>query len=302
MLNLRQLETFREVMRAGTTTGAAKALRISQPAVSNAIKQMEQQIGMTLFERVGNRLVPTPEAQEMFRDSESIFSLYHAFSHRIEGLRLAELGSLRIVATPPLVNALVPGVLKEFLHTRPGVRVSVDTRRIDGVIEAVETRSADIGFALSPPDRETVTLDHIATAQMVCGFPPGHPLEDRVAVTADDIARYPIVLYEPKSRLNLVLQRSFLRPDLHLNIVAEVRYSSIACLLAEAGLGITIVDSLTGIAGNRYNLVFRPLFPTQPVRAYAIYRKDETQKRVLKAFLSDLRRSPVVRQIQEYGL
>ncbi len=246
MLTLRQLETFREVVRARTTVGAARTLRVSQPAVSNAIRQMEAQIGFELFERVGNRLVPTPDAEEMFRDSEAIFSLYHAFTHRIESRQQSAAGNLRIVATPPLANALIPRVLKDFLATRPGVRVNMDTRRIDGVFESVETRMADVGFALGSPEREGLMREELATAQMVCAFPPGHPLESKVAISSGDLEGYPLVLYEPQSRLNLLLTRSFLTPKLRERVVAEVRYSSLACLLAEAGLGVTLVELLDG--------------------------------------------------------
>ena len=290
MLNLRQLEIFREVMRTRTTVGAAKALRVSQPAVSNAIRQMESQVGMALFERTGNRLVPTPEAEEIFRGSEAVFSLYHAFSHRIEGLRRREIGELRVLATPPLANAILPQALRTFLATRPNVRVSVDTRRVDGVIEGVETRMADIGLAVMPPDRDNIDALHIATGQMVCAFPHGHPLEEKLAVTVDDLRKHPLVVYEPKSRFNLMLQRSYFSAELHRNIVAEVRYSSLGCLLAEAGIGVTIVDSFTGMAGDRYRLSYRPLHPVQEVKAYAMVLRGERPKRLVSAFLDQMAR------------
>ncbi|WP_249200747.1 LysR family transcriptional regulator [Thetidibacter halocola] len=288
MLNLRQLEIFREVMRTRTTIGAAKALTISQPAVSNAIRQMESQVGMTLFERTGNRLVPTPEAEEIFRGSEAVFSLYHAFSHRIEGLRRREVGELRILATPPIANAILPGALRSFLGNRPDVRISIDTRRVDGVIEGVETRMADIGLAVMPPERDYIDAIHVATGQMVCAFPPGHPLEDKLAVTVDDLRKYALVVYEPKSRFNLMLQRSYFSADLHRNIVAEVRYSSLGCLLAEAGIGVTIVDSFTGMSGDRYRLSYRPLYPRQEIKAYAMVLRGEKPKRLVSAFLDEM--------------
>jgi DNA-binding transcriptional LysR family regulator len=302
LLTLRQLETFRQVVRTRTTVGAARALRVSQPAVSNAIRQMESQIGFALFERVGNRLVPTPDAQEIFRDSEAIFSLYEAFSHRIESHKRSAAGTLRLVGTPPLANALIPGALKEFLRDRPAVRVSVDTRRIDGVLESVETRMADIGFALNPPERTGLIRERIATAQMICAFPPGHPLEDRVAVTPQDLEKYPLVLFEPASRLNLLLQNNFLTDRMRANAVAEVRYSSLACQLAEAGLGVTIVDSLTGIAGARYRLSFRPLYPTQPVPICVITRATEAPRRVQEAFLKELYKSEALAALEEFHI
>ena len=301
MLSLRQLEVFREVMRTRTTVGAARALRISQPAVSNAIRQMESQIGLALFERTGNRLVPTPEADEIFRGSEAVFSLYHAFTHRIEGLRRSEAGELRIIATPPLANALLPGVLRTFLAARPGVRVSVDTRRVDGVLEGIETRTADIGFAVVPPERDTIEAAHVATGQMVCAFPPGHPLEQKLAVSVEDLLPYPLVVYEPKSRFNLMLQRSFLSNTLQQNIVAEVRYSGLGCLLAEAGIGVTIVDSFTAIAGDRYELVYRPLHPAQTVRAYALTLRGEATKRLTRALIDTIGRVEVPGDVSARG-
>lgn len=290
MLNLRQIEIFREVMLSGTTTGAAQVLRISQPAVSNAVRQIESQVGMMLFQRAGNRLIPTPEAVEMFQSSETIFSVWHSFVRKVEGLRTSEAGALNIIATPPLANALLPGVLKEFIRTRPGVQVSVDTRSVDGVLEALETRMADIGFIAAPPKRDNIEAEMVLKGEMVCAFPPDHPLADRTAVTADDLKQYPLVIYAPKSRLNLLLQRSFLTSQMQDQVVAEVRYASLGCILAEAGIGVTIVDSFTAASGDRYRLEWRPLHPRQELQAYALFRKDEQRKKLTEAFMAEVRR------------
>ena len=109
MLTFRQLETFREVMRSRTTQAAAEALRVSQPAVSNAIRQMESQIGFDLFDRVGKRLVPTPDAEEIFRDSEAIFELYNVFAQRLESRKTNTMGTLQIVCTSSVANARLGG-------------------------------------------------------------------------------------------------------------------------------------------------------------------------------------------------
>ena len=301
MFTLRQLETFREVVRTRTTVGAAKALNVSQPAVSNMIRQMEARIGFPLFERLGNRLVPTPDADEIYRDSESIFSLYQAFSHRIETRRRSEAGHLRVVGTPPLANALIPQALREFLSRRPAVRVHLDTRRITGVMESVETRMADIGLGLNPPEREGLSYETLAMAQMVCVFPPGHPLENKAAITSRDLTGLPLVLYEPNTSLDRAISSDILTRELRTQAVAEVRYSSLACLMAEAGLGVGFVDSLTATVGDRYRLSARPLYPSQPVPVCVITRKGEPAKRIQATFLSELRRSPTLIAIQEYG-
>ena len=301
MFTLRQLEIFRAVVRARTTVGAAKALNVSQPLVSNMIRQMETKIGFPLFERYGNRLVPTPDADEIHRDSESIFSLYQAFAHRIEARQRSESGHLRVVGTPPLANALIPSVLMEFMSKRPAVRIHLDTRRVIGVLESVENRMADIGLGLNPPMREGLSFETLAMAQMVCVFPEGHPLEKKSAVTTQDLAGYPLILYEPESSLDLAISRDILTKELRAQAIAEVRYSSVACLMAEAGLGVAFVDSLTATVGDRYRLLFRPLFPSHPNPVCLITRKDEPARRIQVNFINELRKSPTLAAIGNSG-
>ncbi|MDP0928927.1 LysR family transcriptional regulator [Paracoccus onubensis] len=301
MFTLRQLEIFREVVRARTTIGAAKALNVSQPLVSNMIRQMETKIGFPLFERFGNRLVPTPDADEIYQDSDSIFSIYQAFTHRIEARQRSESGHLRVVGTPPMANALIPRALKEFVSKRPAVRVHLDTRRITGVLESVQTRTADIGLGLNPPEREGLAYEVLAMAQMVCVFPPGHPLENKLALTSQDLTGVPLILYEQNSSLDLAISRDILTAELRSQAIAEVRYSSVACLMAEVGMGVAFVDSLTASVGDRYRLSARPLFPSQPVPICLITRKGEPAKRIQANFLAELRRSPTLTALQEFG-
>ena len=292
MLNLRQLEIFREVIRCQTTVGAAEALAISQPAVSNAIRQIESQLGMPLFDRVGNRLVPTDEAREVMRGSEPIFSLYRAFSEKLKDLRDTRTGSLRVLSTPALANALVPRALKSFLVARPDMRVFFDVRRTPGVVEGVESGFVDVGFSLSPQARAGIEATPICTGQMVCVCPPDHPLASRSEISAADLAAHPLIGFEPGTPLGVALARSFWTQALQDKVMVETRYSGTACLLAESGVGVAVVDSFFFV-GGRYDLVFRPLTPRVPIEAFALTARGRPQKRLVRAFLDEVRRSAV---------
>lgn len=290
MLNLRQLEIFREVIRCQTTVGAAEALAISQPAVSNAIKQIEAQLGVPLFDRVGNRLVPTAEAHEVMQGSDPIFSLYRSFSQKLKDIRDTRTGSLRILSTPPLANALIPEALKGFLASRRDMHVFFDVRRTSGVVEAIETGFADVGFSLAPPARPGLDAELICSGQMVCVCPADHPLADRSEVTPEDLAGHALIGFEPGAQLGVhLLQNGFWTPAMQERTMIEVRYTNTACLLAESGVGAAIVDSFTGIVGKRYDLVFRPLKPRVRVDGYALSVKGRPLKRVVRAFLDELR-------------
>lgn len=290
MLNLRQLEIFREVIRCQTTVAAAQGLALSQPAVSTAIKQIERQLGFQLFQRQGNRLIPTPEALEMYRDSDPIFSMVQSFSRKVTALRDTRSGSLRLLATPPIANALVPRALARFASRRPELHVDFDVRRTDGVIEGLESGAADLGASLEPYARPGLEAELIGSGQMVCAMAPDHPLTAKSEIAPAMLAGHRMIGFEPGARLGLLLQRDFFggtRPPCPI----EVRYSNTACLLAEAGLGVALVDSFTAISGSRYRLEVRPLSPRVTVEAYVLYQKARAPKRLVRAFIDELKKA-----------
>ncbi|KJC45744.1 LysR family transcriptional regulator [Bradyrhizobium sp. LTSP857] len=288
MLNLRQLEIFREVMRCQTTVAAAQGLGLSQPTVSNSIKHMEAQLGFQLFERIGNRLVPTPEALEIFQDSDPIFSMVRSFSRKLASVRDTRVGSLRLLATPPIANAIVPTALRKFISARPEVHFTFDVRRTEGVIEGIESGFADVGLSLEPYARPGLDFELVGAGQMVCAFPSDHPLAAKSEISLKMLEPHPVIGYEPGARLGLLLQRDFFENGA-MHRAIEVRYSNTACLLAESGLGVALVDSFTSMFGERYKLEVRPLQPRVIVEAYAVYQKARTPKRLVRAFVDQLK-------------
>ncbi|MCF4130002.1 LysR family transcriptional regulator [Methylobacterium sp. SyP6R] len=288
MLNLRQLQIFRELIQCQTTVSVAQSLGLSQPTVSNAIKHMESQLGFALFERSGNRLVPTQEAMDIYRDSEPIFKMMLSFSRRLADVRDTRVGSLRLLATPPIANAVVPSALRSFKSTRPDVSVTFDVHRTDGVIDGVESGRADLGVSLEPYMRPGLEFELIGTGQMVCAFQPGHPIGANHEISEDVIRSYPLICYASDTRFGSLLRREFFNEPPSEGSI-EVQYSYTACLLAEAGLGVALVDSFTSIHGSRYKIDVRPLRPGVSVDAYVIYQKSRAPKRLVRAFIDQLK-------------
>ena len=167
-LNLRELEIFRAVMVLGTTVRAADELSMSQPAVSNALKTMEARLGFTLFERAGNRLDPTDEARLLHQRAEPVFQLIETVNQSALDIRSGSLGRVRVVATSEVTEALMPIAMSTFLSARPDVHVTLDTKPLHTVLEAVESGLADVGFAMDPGARTGLLLQPIESLRTVC--------------------------------------------------------------------------------------------------------------------------------------
>lgn len=289
-LSLRLLEIFGTMMLNQTTVGAAAELGISQPAVSSAIKQLEQQVGFPLFERRNRRLQPTEEARSLFAEIEPIFLHLRSVEGHVRDLREGTAGKLRIMATPPLGHSIIPVVLRRFLADRPGVMVQYDVRRMEHVIEAVEIGAAEIGVVLGLESHPAVDVRVMRRSDMVALLPSGHPLAGKPVITPQDCALHGHIGLDGASRLGLLVQSAFERDGVPYQPRVEVRYCHTSAVLANAGIGVAVVDSFTSSFVANLDVVARPFAPAIRIGACRLTRADAPLSRLASGFAAEMER------------
>lgn len=287
-MNLRQIELLRAVVRCETTVRAAQELGLSQPAVSNAIKHLESQVGFALFERVNNRLFPTAEARELYQDSDPIFSMHAAFEAKVEDLRDNRSGHVRIMATPPLGYSVIPMALKNFLLKRPKTRVSFDVRRFEGVIENVDNGVAELGFVMGLGDHRGLDSECFFAERMVCIMRKDHPLAGRAVITPADLKETSFIALQRGTRMGTIVREAFLKAGEAFTFTVEVRYCNSACVLAEAGVGVTVVDALSALS-SQGEVTIRPFEPESIVSASVVRSQKRPLSKGASAFLKEVR-------------
>ncbi|BCB21459.1 LysR family transcriptional regulator [Bosea sp. ANAM02] len=288
-MNLRQIELLRAVVRCETTVRAAQELGLSQPAVSNAIKHLESQVGFPLFERVNNRLFPTAEARTLYEESEPIFTLHAALEARVQDIKENRAGHIRIIATPPLGYGVLPAALRNFLAKRPKVRISFDIRRFEHVLESVENGTAELGFVMGLDDDRGLEAETFFAGDMVCVMRPEHPLATKETITPEDLRAAPYIALEQGTRMGTIVRRAFAQADVPFRFSVEVRYCNTACVLAESGVGVAVVDPLSPVFSGHYDLAIRPFAPASEVRASAVRSRKRPISRAADAFLREVR-------------
>lgn len=288
-MNLRQIELLRAVIRCETTVRAAQELGLSQPAVSNAIKHLESQVGFPLFERVNNRLFPTAEARALYKDSDPIFTLHAAFEAKVQDLKENRSGHIRIIATPPLGYGVIPSALRNFLAKRPKVRVSFDVRRFENVVESVENGTAELGFVMGLGDNRGLDAETFFTGDMVCVMRPDHPLAAKDTITPQDLRDAPYIALEQGTRMGTIVRNAFADAAEPFRFSVEVRYCNTACVLAESGVGVAVVDPLSPVFSGHYNLAIRAFAPASEVTASVIRSRKRPISRAAESFLREVR-------------
>ncbi|SFI05721.1 LysR family transcriptional regulator [Bradyrhizobium sp. cf659] len=288
-MNLRQLEILRAVMRTRSTVAAAKDLGMSQPAVSNAIKHAESALGFLLFDRINKRMVPTQEAQILLAEAEPLFLMQDLISQTAAHLRADRKGRMRIVATSELSESLLPQVVARFSRDHGGVEISLETQRLDDLLEYVETGIVDIGFAMEPHPRPTLDYLPLAQLDMVCACPADSPLAQLSFVSPTDLRDTPLINARTSSRISSLIQEAFRRSSVNFAPAIEARFMNVAGHFVEEGLGVTIMDELTASSKRYDRLRSVPFKPKTEVTVSAIVPAGRMQQRLTQSLIRHAR-------------
>ncbi len=290
-MKLRQIEIVRAVVRFHTTTAAAGHLGMTQPAVSGAIRQIENQLGFPLFERANNRLFPLEAANILVEESDPIFAVHAALAQRMQDLRDNAATRLRVVSTPPLGNEILPAAIGAFSRRHPRLITHFDVRDLDGVIRAVEAGKFDLGFGLDLGPQPTLAVQGIAADRMVAVCRPDHPLAARPAIRPSDLAGHDLVALDADTRMGAAVRQAFREARQPFLIRAQARTCSVACSLVAQGVGLAIVDPFTARQRSQAALRVIPFEPAIPSVVWAFWSGRSRLPETTRRFLAQLART-----------
>ncbi|MGD8529342.1 MAG: LysR family transcriptional regulator [Syntrophobacterales bacterium] len=288
-----QVIGFYQVAKLGSFTKAAKATFRTQPALSQQIKALEEELDCHLFERIGKRKLRLTSAGERFLTfAESILENYDSLRADLNELKGSQKGRLKIAAPFTTLYHLFPEVLKEYTERFPQVELTILDRSQQTVIELVKSGDIDFGFTVEsevPGDLATLRWKKVETALMT---PMGHPLATGKRVTLRQIAKYSLILPPKDLRFTCrrMLEERFQKLGLDYQIVMESSNVELTSLYVEIGLGIsfaTVVKDLPALKQRK--LEFLPMDELfKPDYIAAVMRRDKTLASYKSAFINIL--------------
>ncbi|MCB9957184.1 MAG: LysR family transcriptional regulator [Rhodospirillaceae bacterium] len=279
-MDVRQIEAYQAVMTYGTTSRAAEALGVSQPAISKAIMTLERSIGFKLFDREKGRMSPTAEGHLFFREVE--MSLAGIAKLRSAAARIRDYGSgdLRIACLSAFSTNLVPNAIGRFQRTSPDIAVSFYVRSSSAIRDMVAANQVDLAIAADEIDTTGVEATPFATIRAALAIYPGHPLQDRESIVPADLDHLPFVALAPEDTTRHEAEAMFARHGVAPRVVVETAYSSTICALVLAGAGCGIVDPVTAIGYLERGLLLKPLEPAVHFRTLLVYPPKKKSKLV----------------------
>lgn len=285
-MEMREIEVFRAVMQAGSTSKAAVLLNISQPAVSQSIRKLETESELRLFERVRGRLVATQEALALLVEVDLCFAGFESIRHRIRTLKNFGLGRLSIASFPALGTGFMPRAIAAFDLEKRGIQMSFQIMSSRDVHQKV--LSGGVDFGLMADELSVVGLEHSKFMSLpgVIVMPDNHPLAHKPILHPGDLVSYPFIALNPEDASRRRLEQCLGESRKELRSIIETPYSNSVCELALRGIGIGMAHPIIALDYAPRGLAIKPMSIDISFTALLIFRPgiplSENAKELLK--------------------
>ena len=281
-----QLRAFHQVALQGSFTRAAEVLHVTQPAISDQIRKLEEQYDILLFNRTKRQVTLTWAGQALLEITRRLFDAEEQALHLLSETREMQSGTLRIVADSA---AHVLQVLAAFRVRYPGVKVVIRAGNSQQVMDSLHAYDADLGVIGEIPEGEE--FDHVRlNATAITAFvAAGHPLAGVAGVTLAGLAEYPLVLRERGSKTRTKLEQAAVAAGLTLTAAIEAEGREAVREIVASGAGVGFVSGAEFIADAR--LVAIPLVGGAPLmmEEALICLKERRSGQMVRAFLDTAR-------------
>jgi len=283
-MNLRHMEVFRAVMLTGGIKGASELLHVSQPAVSKMLAQIARRSGLVLFERIQGRLVPTPEARQLYREIETLWRGVERVHDITRDLANPQTGTLHLAVSASLAPHLVPLAVKALYDVFPHLKCRVEVLVAPIMVQALLDHSAHLGLGLLPnphPNLATISRYHCG---LMCIMPEGHPLAEKSIIGPQDLVGHRVISSPDNALYGQALERAYGRTKPRLQLDLEVRSATTASWFAQAGVGVAVVDSPAVAKEALSGLVVRPFRSKEQLEVRILRNRYRPMSAIEKTF------------------
>jgi LysR family transcriptional regulator, low CO2-responsive transcriptional regulator len=244
-MNFTHLAAFFSVVETGSVTAASERLHVSQPALTREIRDLEERLGVPLFDRLPRGMQPT-EAGRMLADYASqIFALADAAETAVGEFAGLTRGHLGIAASRTIGVYLLPAVLDQFRRRYPGVTVDVAVSNTEDVEETVLAHERQIGLIEGPYDAGMFDAAVVGHDELIAVASPAHPLARERKLTAATVGSAELVMREPGSGTRVVVEAAYARHGFALSTQVSVGSPEAIKRLLRLGHSVTWISRHT---------------------------------------------------------
>jgi DNA-binding transcriptional LysR family regulator len=284
--NIGQIVIFNAICEAGTVSGAARKLNLSQPAVSKALARLEAEVGR-LFERTSRRMIPTQAALLLLQDVERLSRTRENAMRKVDSLQRGIALPLRIATTPSLAHSIVAHALRRFFTLFPDAHATVVSDELPLSMLGSEVDVA-VTFA-KPAVPVEATFIELGKCWLVAVYPDGMELPATRAISLKTLVDHGLIGYfRGLSPIGDAIEAALVRSGVAYAPRIETSYCITACQLVASGCGVAIVDEFTIRENVMPAISWAPIRPEISVQIHAVKPSNRPVSHVTNRFIECL--------------
>ena len=286
---LHQLKVFEEVARSGSFTKAAEEMFLSQPTVSQQIKQLTKAVGIPLFEQIGKRIYLTDAGKEVLSVCKDISEKMSQLEMTLADLKGLKQGNLRL-AVITTAKYFVPRLLGQFRHRYPGIKIALQVTNRKQVLDRLSENVDDLYILGQPPEGLDINLRPILENALVAIAPSDHPLAGEKNITLQRFAQEPFIIREAGSGTRMAVEQFFTENRCEINVEMEIGSNEAIKHAIVGGLGVSVLSRhVLALEGTKGPLTILDVegFPIQR-HWYIVYPSTKQLSVVASTFLEYL--------------
>ncbi|QEM69390.1 LysR family transcriptional regulator [Geobacter sp. FeAm09] len=238
-MDLRQLRFFAEIARFSNFTRAAEELHVAQPAVSTAIRKLEEELELVLFNRQDRKVSLTAEGEILLEHARRILGDLKAAGQEMADLRGLGKGEVR-VGVPPMMSAyFFPTIICAFAKRYPHLHLAVSGEGAASILKMIIQGELDMGVIAGGHAPDSLEVRHILREEVVMCIPPDHPFTARSAVSLEEFARQPLIMFKEGYYQREMLFEEMKESGMTPEVVFETNLYTMVKSLVKKGLGIS---------------------------------------------------------------
>lgn len=289
-MQVESFRVFRDLVDSQSFSKAAQLNSITQSAVSQQIRAMEERFRVPLIERSNKRFALTREGQALYDTSKQVTFHFDSLQHQLEEMRNVVSGTIRVSTVYSVGLHELPPYLKSFLREFPNVLVHIEYRRSNQVYDEVIEGTSDMGLVAFPVQKKTIKVEPFRKDRLVVITSPQHPLSKRTEVVVADLAKEKFVGFEPDIPTRKAVDKIFRDSGLDMKPVMEFDNIETVKRAVEIDAGISVVPRATVEQEVKNGTLAALEFKGQPYHRPLgiIYKSGRVLSPAMKRFLKTL--------------
>lgn len=258
-VTIKQVRAFIAVAKTYSFAEACEMLHLSQPALSIAIKNLEQSVGGKLFVRTTRSLSLTPEGKEFLPVAKRLLSEWDDAFIDLNNLFSLNRGKLSIAAMPSFASNILPKYIKTFADRYSSINIKIHDVIAEDAVAMVRADRAEIALTFEPEQAEDIVFFPLFEDNFVVALPTDHSLSARKSVTWMEIANENFIALQKPSHIRQLIDEALQENNIYLNIEYETNQLATIGKMISTTLGISVVPSICTEIFQAYGVECRPL-------------------------------------------